>query len=46
MNIQKNVLIVDTDTRQREVICQTLDGEGLNLIVTENMYQLFIELNI
>ncbi len=41
MNIQKNVLIVDTDTRQREVICQTLDGEGLNLIVTENMYQAF-----
>ena len=41
MNIQKNVLIVDTDVRQREVICQTLDGEGLNLIVTRNMYQAF-----
>lgn len=41
MNIQKNVLIVDADQRQREVICQTLDGEGLNLIVTENMYQAF-----
>lgn len=41
MNIQKNVLIVDTDPRQREIICQTLDGEGLNLIVTENMYQAF-----
>ncbi len=41
MNIQKNVLIVDADPRQREVICQALDGEGLNLIVTENMYQAF-----
>lgn len=41
MNIQKNVLIVDTDSRQREVICQALDGGGLNLIVTENMYQAF-----
>ena len=41
MNIQKNVLIVDADARQREVICQTLDGEGLNLIVTENMYQAY-----
>ncbi|RKU17351.1 hypothetical protein C6501_04185 [Candidatus Poribacteria bacterium] len=41
MNIQKNVLIVDADTRQREVICQALDGEGLNIIVTSNMYQAF-----
>ena len=41
MNIQKNVLIVDADPRQREVICQALDGEGLNLIVTGNMYQAF-----
>jgi DNA-binding NtrC family response regulator len=41
MNIQKNVIIVDADARQREVICQTFDGEGLNLIVTENMYQAF-----
>lgn len=41
MNLQKNVLIVDADIRQREVICQTLDGEGLNLIVTGNMYQAF-----
>ena len=41
MSIDKNVLIVDSDARQREVICQTLDGEGLNLIVTSNMYQAF-----
>lgn len=41
MNIQNNVLIVDSDTRQRELICQTLNGEGLNLIVTSNMYQAF-----
>jgi len=41
MSIEKNVLIVDADSRQREVICQTLDGEGLNLIVTSNMYQGF-----
>lgn len=41
MNIQDNVLIVDSDSRQRELICQTLDGEGLNLIVTSNMYQAF-----
>lgn len=41
MNMLKNVLIVDTDTRQRELICQSLDGEGLNIIVTENKYQAF-----
>lgn len=41
MSIEKNVLIVDSDSRQREVICQTLDGEGRNLIVTSNMYQAF-----
>lgn len=41
MNRQKNVLIVDTNVRQRELICQSLDGEGLELIVTENVYQAF-----
>ena len=41
MNIQKNVLICEADTRQRDLICQSLGGEGLNLIVTENMYQAF-----
>ena len=41
MSIEKNVLIVDSDSRQREVICRTLNGEGLNLIVTSNMYQAF-----
>lgn len=41
MNRQKNVLIVDTNIRQRELICQSLDGEGLDLIVTENVYQAF-----
>ncbi len=41
MSIPKNVLIVESDIRQREVICQALDGEGLNLIVTGNMYQAF-----
>lgn len=41
MNIQKNVLIVDADPRQREVICQTLASEDLSLIVTANMYQAF-----
>lgn len=39
MNIQNKVLIVDSDQRQREIICQTLDGEGLELTVTSNMYQ-------
>ena len=32
---------MDTNVRQRELICQSLDGEGLDLIVTENMYQAF-----
>lgn len=41
MNLQKNVLIVDTNFRQRELICQSLDGEGIDLIVTENVYQAF-----
>ncbi len=41
MNIQKNVLICEANTRQRELICQSLGGEGLNLIVAENMYQAF-----
>ncbi len=41
MNIQKNVLICEANTRQRELICQSLAGEGLNLIVAENMYQAF-----
>ena len=41
MNIQKNVMIVHSDPRQCEIICQALSGEGHNLLVTRNMYQAF-----
>ena len=41
MNAQKTVLIVDAALRQRELVCQTLEGEGLRLVVTGNMYQAF-----
>ena len=41
MNIQKNVMIVHSDPRQCEIICQALSGEGHNLLVTRNMYQTF-----
>ncbi len=44
MNTQKTVLIVDADPRQRELVCQTLGEEGLNLVVTSNMYQAFYQL--
>ena len=41
MNGQKTVLIVDADRRQCELVCQTLESEGLRLVVTGNMYQAF-----
>ena len=41
MNAQKTVLIVDADRRQRDRVCQTLSGQGLRLIVKDNMYQAF-----
>ena len=41
MNAQKTVLIVDADRTERELVCETLAGKGLRLIVTGNMYQAF-----
>lgn len=41
MNAQKTVLIVDADRWQRNLVCHTLGGEGLRLIVKDNMYQAF-----
>lgn len=41
MNAQKTVLIVDADRTERELVCETLAGKGLRLVVTGNMYQAF-----
>ncbi len=41
MNAQKTVLIVDADRGERELVCKTLTGKGLRLVVTGNMYQAF-----
>ena len=41
MNAQKTVLIVDADQGERELVCETLAGKGLRLVVTGNMYQAF-----
>ena len=41
MNAQKTVLIVDADRGERELICKTLAGKGLRLVVTGNKYQAF-----
>lgn len=41
MNAQKTVLIVDADRWQRDLVCHTLGSEGLRLIVKDNMYQAF-----
>ena len=41
MDAQKTVLIVDTDRVERELVCETLAGKGLRLVVTGNMYQAF-----
>ena len=41
MNTQKTVLIVDADRTERELVCETLAGQGLHLVVTGNMYQAF-----
>ncbi|MDE0016972.1 MAG: sigma-54 dependent transcriptional regulator [Candidatus Poribacteria bacterium] len=41
MNAQKTVLIVDADRGERELVCETLAGKGLRLVVTGNMYQAF-----
>ncbi len=38
---QKTVLIVDADRTERELVCETLAGKGLRLVVTGNMYQAF-----
>ena len=40
-NAQKTVLIVDADRSERELVCETLAGKGLRLLVTGNMYQAF-----
>lgn len=41
MDTQKTVLIVDADQVERELVCETLAGKGLRLVVTGNMYQAF-----
>lgn len=41
MDAQKTVLIVDADRGERELVCETLAGKGLRLVVTGNMYQAF-----
>ena len=41
MDSQKTVLIVDADRVERELVCETLAGKGLRLVVTGNMYQAF-----
>lgn len=41
MDTQKTVLIVDADRTERELVCETLAGKGLRLVVTGNMYQAF-----
>ena len=41
MDTQKTVLIVDADRVERELVCETLAGKGLHLVVTSNMYQAF-----
>jgi DNA-binding NtrC family response regulator len=41
MDAEKTVLIVDTDRAERELVCETLAGKGLRLVVTGNMYQAF-----
>ncbi len=41
MDAQKIVLIVNADRAERELVCETLAGKGLRLVVTGNMYQAF-----
>ena len=41
MDAQKTMLIVDADQAERELVCETLAGKGLRLVVTGNMYQAF-----
>ena len=41
MNAQKTALIVDADRTERDLVCETLAGKGLRLVVTGNMYQAF-----
>ena len=41
MDTQKTVLIVDADQVERELVCETLAGKGLRLVITGNMYQAF-----
>ena len=41
MNTQKTVLIVDADRGERELVCETLASKRLRLLVTDNMYQAF-----
>ena len=38
MNDQTTVLVTDADPRQRETICRALEGKGLEVLVTDNMY--------
>ena len=44
MDAQKTVLIVDADRGERELVCETLAGKGLRLVVTGNMYQAFYQI--
>ena len=44
MNAQGTVLIVDADRGERELVCETLAGKGLRLVVTGNMYQAFYQI--
>ena len=39
MSQQKTVLVVNPDQRERETVCRALEGEGLHLVITRNMYE-------
>ena len=39
MNDQTTILVVDSDQRQRETICLTLEREGLRVLATRTMYE-------
>ncbi len=39
MSQQKTVLVVNPDQRERETVCRALEGEGLHIVITRNMYE-------
>ncbi|MCG8621864.1 MAG: response regulator, partial [Proteobacteria bacterium] len=39
MNDQTTILVADPDQRQREIICLTLEREGLHVLATRTMYE-------